>query len=137
MSKTNIELENGTYTIHLQTLKKDAEEESAMANYLSQVAVITKDNTFLTIALLFQSEKTITGFQVERRPNEFVEAIDRHVNDEMERRSELFELDELPMNLRARVQYEVEHEGGTFKGDEVLRLSFDPSSIEKVESNQE
>ena len=137
MSKTNIELENGTYTIHLQTLKKDAEEESAMANYLSQVAVITKDNTFLTIALLFQSEKIITGFQVERRPNEFVEAIDRHVNDEMERRSELFELAEFPMNLRARVQYEVEHEGSTFKGDEVLRLSFDPSSIEKVESNQE
>src|SRR5699024_6839992 len=136
MDTTNIELENGTYTIHLQTLKKDAKEESAMANYLSQVAVITKDNTFLTITLLYKSKKTITRFQVERRPNEFLEAIDRHLNDEMERRSELFELDELPMNLRARFQYEVEHEGGTFKGDEVLRLSFDPSSIEKVEPNQ-
>lgn len=133
MAETTIQLENGTYSIQLQTLKKDEDELSAMANYLSQVAVVTKQDDFLVLSLLFQSEQTITGFQVERQDGEFVEAIEKKIDEEMERRSEAFELDALPKNLFARVQYEVEHEGNTFKGDETLRLVFAEDSLEKVD----
>lgn len=133
MVASTIQLENGRYSIQLQTLKKDEDELSAMANYLSQVAVVTKQDDLLVLSLLFQSEQTITGFQIERQDGEFIEAIEKQVDEEMERRSEAFELDALPKNLFARVQYEVEHEENTFKGDEILRLVFAEESLEKVD----
>lgn len=127
-----IQLDNGKYSISLRALKIDEDEPSAMANYLSQVAIVTKQDNFLTLSLLFQSEQTITGFQVKRQDGEFVEAIEKQINEEMERRSEAFELDILPVNLHVRVQYEVEHEGKSLKGDEALRLVFAEDSLEKL-----
>lgn len=128
-----INLNNGKYAIHLQALKKDTDEASVMADYLSQVAVVTKQDDFLALSLLLQSEQTITGFQIDRGDGEFVEAIDKHVDEEMERRSEAFEINTLRKETPARVQYEVAHEGKTFKGDEMFRLVFDEDSLEKVE----
>src|SRR5699024_1016734 len=128
-----ITLNNGKYAIHLQTLKKDTDEASVMTDYLSQVAVVTKQDDFLALSLLLQSEQTITGFQIDRGDGEFVEAIDKHVDEEMERRSEAFEINTLHKDTLARVQYEVAHEGKTFKGDETFRLVFDEDSLEKVE----
>lgn len=132
MEQTMIQLDNGKYSISLRALKIDEDEPSAMANYLSQVAIVTKQDNFLTLSLLFQSEQTITGFQVKRQDGEFVEAIEKQINEEMERRSEAFELDILPVNLHVRVQYEVEHEGKSLKGDEALRLVFAEDSLEKL-----
>ena len=133
MDQTIIHIEKGKYAIGLQALKKDADEPSAMANYLSQMAVVTKQDEFLTLSLLLQSQKTITGFQVENHTGEFIEAIDKQIDEEMDRRFEMFELENLPKNLKVRVQYEVEHEGKSFKGDEILRLSFNEESLEKVD----
>src|SRR5699024_11134309 len=128
-----IEMKNGKYTIQLQALKKDEDEPSAMADYLSQVAIVTKHEDHVTLTLLFQSEKTITGFQIQQADGELIEAIEKHVDPEMERRAEAFSLPNLPASLPVRVQYEVEHEGKSFKGDEMLRLVFSHDSLEKAE----
>lgn len=132
MGQTVINIEEGKYAIGVQTLKKDENEPSAMANYLSQKAIVSKQGEFFTLSLLLQSQKTITGFQVENQAGELVEAIEKQVDEEMDRRFEMFEIEQLPAILHARVQYEVEHEGRSFKGDEVLRLSFDEQSLEKL-----
>jgi|SRR5699024_2288797 len=133
MANNTIQLEEGKYTISLQALKKDADEASAMADYLSQVAIVTKYEQHITLTLLFQSEKTITGFQIVENDGEHLEAIEKHVDKEMERRAEAFQLSNLPVELPVRVQYEVQHEGKIFAGDEALRLVFDESSIAKTE----
>lgn len=128
-----ITLDEGKYSIQFQAFKKDTDEASVMADYLSQVAVVTKQDDFLALSLLFQSEQTITGFQIDRGDGEFVEAIEKHVDKEMERRSEAFELITLGKEIPVRVQYEVAHEGKAFKGDEMFRLVFDEDSLEKVD----
>lgn len=133
MDQTIIHIEKGKYAIGVQALKKDADEPSAMANYLSQMAVVTKQDEFITLSLLLQSQQTITGFQVENHAGEFIEAVDKQIDEEMDRRFEMFELKNLPTNLNVRVQYEVEHEGKSFKGDEILRLSFVEKSLEKID----
>lgn len=132
MNENMIQIQEGKYAIGLQTLKKDADEPSAMANYLSQMAVVTKEDAFFTLSLLLQSQETITGFQIERDENEFVDAIERQVDTEAGRRYEMFEIQALPAILRARVQYEVTHEGKHFTGDEILRLAFKEDSLEKI-----
>lgn len=133
MTHAIISIEEGKYGIRLEALKKDADEPSAMANYLSQMAIVTKQDDLLTLSLLLQSQQTITGFQIEDQTGAFVEAIEQQVDEEMDRRFEMFTLAELPTILQARVQYEVEHEGKSLKGDEMLRLSFVEESLEKVE----
>lgn len=133
MDQKVINIEEGKYAIGVQTLQKDKDEPSAMANYLSQMAIVTKQDDFLTLSLLLQSQKTITGFQVENQTGELVEAIEKQVDEEMDRRFEMFQLDRFTSTLNVRVQYEVEHEGQNFKGDEALRLSFDEESLEKLD----
>lgn len=132
MNPKIIQIEKGKYAIGVQALKKDADEPSAMANYLSQMAIVTNQDDYFTLSLLLQSQKTITGFQIENGAGEFIEASDRQIDKEMDRRFEMFELENLLANLNARVQYEVEHEGKSFKGDEILRLSFIEDSLEKI-----
>lgn len=133
MTHAILPIEEGKYGISLQALKKDADEPSVMANYLSQMAIVTKQDDVLTLSLLLQSQQTITGFQIEDQAGAFVEAIEKQVDEELDRRFEMFVLAQLPAILHARVQYEVEHEGKSIKGDEVLRLSFVEESLEKVE----
>lgn len=133
MKQTDIDIEEGKYAIGVETLKQDIDEPSAMANYLSKMAIVTRQDNFLTLSLLLQNQKTITGFQVESQTGEWVEAIEKQVDDEMDRRFEMFELAHLTSIINVRVQYEVEHEGQSFEGDEALRLSFDEESLEKLE----
>lgn len=126
-------LEKGKYAISLQALKKDEDAPSAMADYLSNFAVVTKKDENLTLSLLLYNQQIITGLQIENHEEEFTEAIAKQVDEEKNWRYEMFELNNLPSSLNVRVQYEVEHEGKSFKGDEVLRLSFATDSIEKLD----
>ena len=126
-------LEKGKYAIPLQALKKDEDAPSAMADYLSNFAVVTKKDENLTLSLLLYNQQIITGLQIENHEEEFTEAIAKQVDEEKNWRYEMFELNNLPSSLNVRVQYEVEHEGKSFKGDEVLRLSFDADSVEKLD----
>lgn len=134
MDQSIISLEEGKYAIAVETLQKDTDEPSAMANYLSKTAIVTNLEGSFTLSLLLQGQKTITGFQVENKAGELVEAIEKQVDEEADRRFEMFALDDrLTSILHVRVQYEIEHEGRAFKGDEALRLSFDEESIEKLD----
>ena len=133
MDQAVINIEEGKYAIGVQTLKKDENEASAMANYLSQKAIVTKQDEFFTLSLLLQSQTTITGFQIENEADEFVEATESQIDEETDRRFEMFELEHLPSILNVRVQYEVDHEGQKFKGDEALRLNFNEESLEKLD----
>lgn len=134
MTKSTIHIDEGKYTIQLQAFKKAEDVPSAMSDYLSQVAIVTQYASYLTLTLMFQSEQTITGFQIENETGRFVEAAEKHVDAETERRAEAFELKALPNELHVRVQYEVEHDGRNFSGDEPLRLVFDKDSLVKVEA---
>ena|SRR5699024_4645578 len=135
MDSNKINIAKGKYAIGVQTLKKDADEPSAMANYLSQVAIVTNEEDIFALSLLLQSQTTITGFQVENNQGEFMDAMEKQIDEEMDRRYEMFKLDYLPANLNVRVQYEVEHEGKSFEGDEELRLAFIEESLEKLPEN--
>ena len=133
MEQKEIKLDEGKFAIGVETLQKDSDEPSAMANYLSKIAIVTRQDGVLRLSLLLQSQKTITGFQVEKQAGELVEAVEKKVDDEMDRRFEMFELEHLPSILNVRVQYEVDHEGQKFKGDEALRLHFNEESLEKLD----
>jgi len=133
MEQKEIKLDEGKFAIGVETLQKDSDEPSAMANYLSKIAIVTRQDGVLRLSLLLQSQKTITGFQVEKQAGELVEAVEKKVDDEMDRRFEMFELEHLPSILNVRVQYEVDHEGQKFKGDETLRLHFNEESLEKLD----
>lgn len=127
-----IPIEEGKYIIRVRTLQEEKDEPSAMADYLSDSAIISNVDGSLNLTLMLKDHQTITGFQVENQ-----EAIDKHVNEESNMRFEMFELDQLPVLLPVRVQYEVEYGGKEIKGDEALRLSFDEDSLEAVEQSEE
>ncbi len=131
--QSSIQIDEGKYVIEVQTLKKDADEASAMADYLSQSAIITNQDDKLYLTVMFMDHKTITGFQVKNESGEWIEAIDQQVNEETNNRFEMFELHQLTSPLSVRVQYEVMHGEQNFSGDEELRLAFDEESLENVE----
>lgn len=120
------------FAIDVQALKETSDEPSIMLQYLSQVAMVERVEEGVRLSLLLQSQDVITGFQVKDERGEWVAAVDAHINEEMNRRVELFALERLPETLHVRVQYEAPYEGGTFKGDEPLRLVFDASSIQPL-----
>jgi len=125
--------EKGKYAIPIEALKKDEDAPSTMADYLSNFAVITKNDGDLTLSLLLFNQQTITGLQVENNEGGFTKAIANHIDEEKNWRYEMFKLTNLPNSLIVRVQYEVDHEGSSFKGDEMLRLSFATDSIERLD----
>jgi heme-binding NEAT domain protein len=132
MEQSTIHIDEGKYVIDVQTLQKEKDEPSAMANYLSQSAIVTNQDGSLTLTVMIEGHETITGFQVENEAGELKEAAEIQVNEETNRRFEMFELDSLTSILYVRVQYEVDHDGRIFKGDEALRLSLDKESLEKI-----
>lgn len=121
------------FAIGVNPLKETKDEPSIMLQYLSQIAVITQADESMTLSVLLQSQDVITGLQVKNEAGEWVEAVDRQVNEEMNRRVEQFVLNEIPTTLAMRVQYEAKHEGGVFRGDEPLRLVFNPTTIQSLE----
>src|SRR5699024_8505894 len=133
--KKIMNLEKGKYAIPLQALKKDEDAPSAMADYLSNFAVVTKKDDKLTLSIVLYNQHIITILQMENQEKIFTEAIAEQIKEEKNWRYEIFELNYLPSNLKVRVQYEVEHYGKSFKGDELLRLSFYTDNVEKIDSN--
>lgn len=127
-----IQIDEGKYMIDVQTLKKETDEPSAMASYLSPSAIVTNQDDSLYLTVMFMDQKTIVGFQVENQTGEWVEAIDQQVNEEANSRYEMFNLDRLMSPLNVRVQYEIIHEGQKITGDEELRLAFEEESLEKL-----
>lgn len=124
-------LTEGKYVIDLKTLRKDSDEMSVMGNYLAGSAIITKAADFLTVTLLILDNQTVLGFQLEGN-NGWEEADEHRIDDETNRRYELFDLVALTGIINARVQYEYPHEGRTIKADEEFRIAFDHDSIESV-----
>lgn len=131
--QSTIQVGEGKYVIQVETLKKDTDEPSAMANYLSEAAILTNEGGALYATFMFKNHEVVTGFQVKNDAGEFVQATDEQVNEEDNTRFEIFQLGQLTSELHVRVQYEIEHDGQTMKGDEAFRLSFDESSLERVD----
>lgn len=126
-----IHVDHGKFTIDVHALKKDNDEPSAMASYLSKTAMITNQDDSLFLTVVLKKSNMITGFQIENQDGEKLEAIDQHVNDETDERYELFQLDHFVSPLPVRVQYEAEFEGQKIKGDEELRLEFNEKYMER------
>jgi|SRR5699024_3212903 len=133
MDQEMINVEEGKYAIHVQTMKKEDDETSAMEEYLSQYAIVNNQDNLLTLALLLENQEIIVGFQIKDVSGEYIQAKDQQINHETAQRMEAFELNALPAILDARVQYEVAQADRTFKGDEFLRLVFTEDSLEKME----
>lgn len=127
-----IKINEGKHFISVQTLKKETDEPSAMASYLAPSAIVTQQDGSLMLTLMLEDHKTTTGFQVETQAGALIEAIEQQVNEETNKRFEMFKLDRLPIILPVRVQYEVLHDGENIKGDEALRLIFDETSLEEI-----
>src|SRR5699024_12312783 len=95
-------LEKGKYAIPLQALKKVEDAPSAMADYLSNFAVVTKKDDKLTLSIVLYNQQIITVLQMENQEKIFTEAIAEQVNEEKNWRYEMFELNYLPSKLKAR-----------------------------------
>lgn len=125
-------LQEGKYVIFVDAMKKDTDEESAMAPYLGETAIVSKIDEKLYITFMLMEQEIITNFQLSNG-DEFYEAIDKQVNEELNNRYEMFQIKELTDSIVARVQYKVTYEGRKIDGDEQLRLVLDPHSLKNVE----
>jgi len=126
-------LQEGKYVIFVEAMKRDTDEKSAMAPYLGETAIVSKIEDELYITFMLTEQKIITGFQLSNDNDEFYEAIDTQVNEELDNRYEMFHIKELTDSIVARVQYKVTYEGRKIDGDEQLRLVLDPHSLKNVE----
>lgn len=131
-----IQVDEGKYVITVKPVKMETDEPSAMANFLSESAIVTHEEGALFVTVMFMDHKVVTGFQIENGAGELIQATEEQVNEEGNTRFEMFKLDQLSPFLNVRVQYEIEHEGQQMKGDEALRLSFDEDSLERVDERE-
>jgi len=132
MENATINLEQGKYIAQIQTLKKDEDESSAMAPYLSEHVIITHESGHYFITLMIQEEQVVTGFQLIKKDGELNHAIDQQIDQDTKVRYEIFQLENFRTMIPAQVQYEIDHEGSTFKGDEKLRLYINQETIQNV-----
>lgn len=131
-----IKLEDGKYAVRVQALKKEADEPSAMEPYLGEVAIVTVTAGKNYLTLMLREQDMITNFQLLHGGHP-IERRNSHVNEELNNRYEIFELEELQATVIARVQYELFHEGREIKGDEQLRLVLDEESVQDLEEIKE
>ncbi|WP_210469862.1 NEAT domain-containing protein [Sporosarcina sp. 6E9] len=124
-----IHIGEGTHKIGVRTHKMTTIEPSAMADYLGETASIAIKDDKIQLTLTITDHKTITGFQVENQAGELIEATDKQVNVEANKREETFKLEHLKSPLNVQVQYVVEHAGRKIEGDEGLRLSFNEKDL--------
>lgn len=136
MQNQTIQLEDGKYVVQVQAVKKDTEEASAMGPYLSNNSIVTYESGEIYLTLMLVEEKIITGLQIKNKEEQYEERINFHRDEEANARYEIFKLDHFQSVHEAKVQYEIEHEGEWIKGDEELRLFFEPDSIQNVEDIQ-
>ncbi|WP_060678786.1 NEAT domain-containing protein [Virgibacillus halodenitrificans] len=129
---TMINVDEGKYAITIQAMKKNEDEPSAMANFLSESAIIKNQEGSLSLIITLLDAKTITGFQVENQAGEQIHAFDKQLDEEANTRDETFEIDQLTTSIVARVQYEATYQGQKIQGDEEIRLIFDEESLEKM-----
>ena len=131
-----IKLEDGKYAVTVQALKKEADEPSAMEPYLGEVAIVTVAGGRTYLTFMLREQNIITNFQLLHGDHP-IERMNSQVNEELNNRYEIFELEELKATVIARVQYELTHEGREIKGDEQLRLVLDEESIQDLEGIKE
>src|SRR5690625_7326034 len=103
-----------------------------MANYIAVSAVLTKGADFLTITLMLIDSQTVLGVQIENK-GDWIEPINQKMDDEKNRRYELYEIEEISENMAAREQYEIGYEGRIMKGDEALQLEYELDNLEQIE----
>src|SRR5690625_3395566 len=126
-------LQEGKYVIFVEAMKRDTDEKSAMAPYLGETAIVSKIEDELYITFMLTEQKIITGFQLSNDNDEFYEAIDTQVNEELDNRYEMFHIKELTNSIVARVQYEVTYEGRKIDDYEQIKLMIDLNRLKNVE----
>lgn len=129
-----IELNNGKYVVKVDSLKKLERVASAMAPYLGETCIVTKEDEKVFITLVIKEQQVVTHLQLLTDNEKWIDAIDKQIDNATNSRYEIFELGELYGEITARVIYEINHNGRLFKGDEQFRLSFDETSIQNVEN---
>jgi|SRR5690625_693197 len=128
-----IELHDGKYVVEVQAIKKDSTETSAMAPYLANNAIITKEAGQNFVTLVINEEEVVKGLQVKSSDNTFKNSINNQVNQDENVRYEIFHLEQIQTILPARVQYKINYEGNIIEGDEELRLFINDDTIQNVE----
>ena len=133
MENKLIELNDGKYVVEVQAIKKDSTETSAMAPYLANNAIITKEAGQNFVTLVINEEEVVKGLQVKSSDNTFKNSINNQVNQDENVRYEIFHLEQIQTILPARVQYKINYEGNIIEGDEELRLFINDDTIQNVE----
>lgn len=133
MENKLIELQDGKYIVEVQAIKKDSSETSAMAPYLENNAIITKEAGQNFVTLVINEEEIVKGLQVKSGDRTFNDSINKQVNKDENIRYEIFHLEQIQTVLPARVQYKINHEGNIIEGDEELRLLINDETVQNVE----
>lgn len=127
-------IQDGEYTISFKVLHEQEEKESSMGRYIVTPATLTVEEGVQVITFMLTNNEQITAFQVEQ-DGEFVDAEVVHVDEEANTREVAFEVADLSNILNAKVQVYVAAQNYT--GNHVVRLSFDPSSVEPQSREEE
>src|SRR5699024_2415055 len=122
----------GKYILNFKVLHKELDQAATMANYIADSAVLTKGADILTINLMLIDSQIVLVIKSEDKYNGS-DQINQKMDDEKNRRYELYELEEISEIMGGRVQYELGYEGRIIKGDEELRLEFDLDNLEPIE----
>src|SRR5690625_3156784 len=96
-----IQLDDGKYVVTVQALKKNEDEKSAMAPYLSETAIVTVLEGKTYVTLMLKEQQVVTDFQIALDEEAFISNIDYQINEELNSRYEMFELEELKGTLLA------------------------------------
>src|SRR5699024_12736229 len=99
----------GKYILNFKVLHKELDQASTMANYIAVSAILTKGADFLTITLMLIDSQTVLGFQIENK-GDWIEPINQKMDDEKNRRYELYELEQISDITDPRMQYELVYE---------------------------
>src|SRR5690625_7468717 len=114
-------LQEGKYVIFVDAMKKDTDEESAMAPYLGETAIVSKIDEKLYITFMLMEQEIITNFQLSNG-DEFYEAIDKQVNEELNNRYEMFQIKEHKDSIVERVIYKDTYKYWKITDDEQHRI---------------
>lgn len=110
----SLDVEDGEYTIDVESLHAEKDEKSGAANFIGQQATLTvqEGKIALTITIPNNEMAEITGLQVKGK--------EPKIEKDDKAKYFTYELDELTTYIDAKVQYEVPSMG--MKGDEPFRF---------------
>ncbi len=127
-------LEEGTYSIHVNILKDQSSEVSRMQDYVEQTGTVTIKNGKMYVTMTLKSSSDITQFKVEQHGS-MKDAKVISSNQKNNTRDVQFEVADLAKKIPAWVSVYIESPGFLYDHDYDIQLTFDQSSMKKIKDS--